>query len=114
MVPLLAIRLLTTESCNPERVKSIPVELIFPTGSDIKTSIVFGPVFLAETAVGSIQSFAVALDPIFRNLLVASPSPPRRWLADSCECNAPEPWAPAADWVATLAVWLFVEEGLLV
>ena len=70
----MAIKLLTTESCNPERVNSIPVELIFPTGSDIKTAIFFGPVFSAETAVGTIQSSAVALEPIFRILLVDAPS----------------------------------------
>ena len=39
--------------------KSFPVELIFPTDSDITTSIFFGPVFLAETNVGGIWSSEV-------------------------------------------------------
>ena len=114
MVPLVAIKLPTTESCNPERENSIPVELIFPTDSDIKTSIFFGPVFLAEIASGTIQSSAVALDPIFRNLLVESPSPPRRLPMESCECNAPEPWSAADTWEAAFEVWLFEEATLLV
>ena len=49
--------------CDPERVKSSPVELIFTTDSDIKIWIFFGPVLIAETTSGLIQSAAVALNP---------------------------------------------------
>ena len=50
------------------------MELILPTGSDIKTSIFFGPVFLAEITDGEIWSTAVELEPIFNILFVVDPS----------------------------------------